>query len=75
MSRVEQLKERMIDMIDKGCTGFGFTVGPAWHSMTIEQKANCILEVWDAPKVGDSKPPHSGRPSLDLRELTSQIRG
>jgi hypothetical protein len=32
-TRVDQLKDRIIDMIDGGLTRFGFTTGPDWHKL------------------------------------------
>jgi hypothetical protein len=71
-TRVEQLKDHLIEMIDQGCTRFGWTVGPQWHSMTIEEKADAILTMHEAPRTA-SGPPMSGRPTRTLDELLAGI--
>lgn len=55
MSRVDELKDRIIQMIDQGCTRFGWSPGPKWHGLTIEEKADAILTAWDAPR--ENMPP------------------
>lgn len=52
-SAVEKFKKRIVEMMQAGCTGFHFTSGAKWHSMTIEEKCAAMLEVWDA---SDSRP-------------------
>jgi len=71
MTRVDQLKDRIIDMIEKGCTRFGWTTGPEWHSLSIEQKADAILTMWDAPKV--EGPPVSNKLPTDVHDLVNRL--
>jgi hypothetical protein len=49
---VQAFQERIVAMMQAGCTGFHFSVGNAWHSADIEQKCKWALEIWDA----ESKP-------------------
>lgn len=72
MSKVDELKDRIVDMIDKGCTRFGWSVGPSWHGMTIEQKATAILEVWDAPRT-EARPPKCKKAAVDIRKFVASL--
>jgi hypothetical protein len=72
MTRVEQLKDRIIEMIDKGCTGFSWFTGDKWHDLSIEEKADAILQMWDAPKVA-APPVRSGKPPVDVREFVKGL--
>lgn len=71
MTRVDQLKDRIIDMIDKGCVRFGFSTGPEWGALSIEEKADAILKMWDAPKMEGA--PRTGKPPRDVREIVSEL--
>lgn len=72
MSRVDQLKDRLIDMIDKGCTRFGFMTGPKWIDMSIEEKADAILTMWDAPKTAGA--PVSGREPRLVADVAAELQ-
>jgi hypothetical protein len=71
-TRVDQLKDRIIDMIDGGLTRFGFTTGPDWHKLTIEEKADAILTMWDVPKVAG--PPLTGRQPRLIADVVAELQ-
>lgn len=71
-SAIDELKDRFIEMIDQGCTRFGWTVGPKWYDLTIEEKAKAILEMCNAPRTGDGTPT-TGKPSIELRKLVAEF--
>ncbi|WP_315782424.1 hypothetical protein [Bradyrhizobium sp. SZCCHNPS1003] len=72
MSAVERLKDRIIDMIEKGCTGFSWSTGSRWHELPIEEKAAAILDMWDAPKDSGA-PASSGKPPVDVRDYVAEV--
>lgn len=47
---VEKVQARLIEMIDQGYTMFHLSIGPKWNSLTIEEKCEALLQMWDAPR-------------------------
>lgn len=72
MTKVDELKDRLIAMIDQGCTGWHFSPGPQWHAIPIEEKAAALLDIWDAPKV-ECGPPKTNRTPMHVDDLIAGI--
>ncbi len=47
---VQRFQDRVVQMIDKGNTGWHISPGEKWWTMTIEEKCESILQMWDAPR-------------------------
>jgi hypothetical protein len=48
VTRLEEFKERVGQMLEQGCVGFGFSPGPKWWAMSGEERADAVLTAWDA---------------------------
>lgn len=76
MSKVDELKDRLIKMIDEGCTGWHISPGPKWHSMSIEDKAAAILQMWDAKgeRVADvDGPPRTNKHRRHVSDIIAEL--
>lgn len=65
---IERFQRVILDKIQGGLTGFHFTTGQRWHSMTIEQKCEFILSLW-AVQGTRSGPAQTGKTPQDVRSL------
>lgn len=45
---IARFQQCVVEMIDNGCVGFHFSVGDKWHSLTLEEKCEAALQMWDA---------------------------
>lgn len=48
---VRRFQERVVEMIDKGNTGWHISPGEKWHTLSTEERCDAILKMWDAPKT------------------------
>lgn len=49
MTSVDEAKNLFIQMMEQGCTRFGMSVGPKWHSLSIEEKCRVWVQAFTAP--------------------------
>lgn len=47
---VKRFQDRVVKMIEDGNTGWHISPGNKWHDLSIEEKCEAILAMWDAPR-------------------------
>jgi hypothetical protein len=70
-SAVRKFQERIVDMMEEGLTMFHLSTGPEWAGLTIEQKCEATLQMWDAPRI--ERTPRTNKPPTDVRDLVDKL--
>lgn len=72
MSAVEEMKARVVKMIEEGCIMFHFDPGPKWHGLTLENRCAAILKMWDSRSATPAAP-LTGLPPRHIRDIVAEI--